>query len=600
MTQTIEPSPIISVIIPAYNSEKTIRETIGSVLNQTFGNFEIVVVDDGATDSTVAVVQSIPDSRIKVFSYSNGGLPTARNRGIEVSKGDYLTFLDADDLWTPDKLERQWQALEEHPEADVAYSWTTFVNQDGQFLYQGSSYGNDSNIYHKLLVKNCLDSGSNLLVRRRAIAQIPHFDPEFPKAADWDFYIRLAAQFKFVCVPKYQILYRVHEGSSSFNIPASEKACLTIIDRAFKQAPDSLQHLKKYTFGTLYTLYAHRVLAYPSKRSDAISAFHYLRLANHHNPVQLQIRLRILLKIIMVLLLPVPLSKRIIKRLSQRDPRRNSKTNTQLKTAIDKALIIAYKESTEQLEEALTAEGFCCEVVRQQDNPDYQNFASSHRCLLNHQQAWKKAAQASHPTLIVEADFVPVIGMGRLPVPFDLEQKDVGMAWIYTCAPQLYSVTPGGYGEGFSTALVAYIVTPEGAKSLCDFVDEITEKYGTGYHTFDSQIDNYLRGKGFKNYIPFRNYGEHGGKSNPEHRRNGMSGIHHADLLYGKLAFRPPFLVDQSNPQLQFISIRLKARLKGIARLLLGKYLRPAIVLRSSTPFRLVRFALRRQFRSHP
>ncbi|MBD1821330.1 glycosyltransferase family 2 protein [Cyanobacteria bacterium FACHB-DQ100] len=594
------------MIIPAYNAEKTIRETIESVLNQTFKDFEVVVVNDGATDKTLEIVQSICDPRIKVFSYVNSGKSLARNRGIELSKGEYLSFLDADDLWTPDKLEEQWKALQNHPEADVTYSWTNFIDGAGNLRYQGARYGNAENIYRKLLVKNCFGSGSNILVRRSAIAQMSfHFDPSLPNAEDWDFYIRLAAQFKFVCVPKYQILYRTHNGSSSFNIQASEAACLKIIDRAFKQAPDSLRYLRKDTLAALYTYYAHRVLANPSKRSNAVSAFRYLRLAVHHDSVAPQTILRLLLKIFIVLLLPVPLSRMMIKKLSQRDSSQNFRPNktsnlTQLKMAIGKALIIAYKESTQQLEEALTSEGFCCEVVRQEDKPEYQDFASIHRCMLNHRQAWEKAAQASHPTLIVESDFVPVVGMGSLSAPFNLDQKNVGIAWLYTCAPQLYSVTPEGYGEGFSTALVAYVVTPEGAKSLCEsFVEEITEKYGASYHNFDSQIDNYLRRKGFKNYIPFRNYGEHGGKSNPEHRRNGMSGIHHADLLYGKLAFLPPFLVDQANPQLKLIHVRSKARLKGMARLLLGKYLRPAIVRRSSTPFRLIKFAVSRHFQAH-
>ncbi|MBE9012338.1 glycosyltransferase [Pseudanabaenaceae cyanobacterium LEGE 13415] len=590
--QSIEFSPIISVVIPAYNAEKTIQETIESVLNQTFENFEVIVINDGATDQTLEIIQSIQDPRIQVFSYANAGKSIARNRGIELSKGNYLAFLDADDLWTPDKLKQQWQALQDHPDASVAYSWTYFINENGKVLFSGTKYGNDSNIYHKLLVRNCLESGSNILVKRSAIAQISHFDPTLAKAEDWDFYLRLASQFKFVCVPKYQILYRVHEGSSSFNIQASENACLTIIDRAFKQAPESLQHLKKYTLATLYTYYVIKLLTYPAKRSDGILAFHYLRLAAKYNPALCKTIWKDLLKILAILLFPLSWSRRLIKAFTKKRA-----ISTPLKAAIDKTLIIAYKESTTQLEEALTAEGFCCEVVRQQDKPEYQNFASSHRCLLNHRQAWEKAAQASHPTLIVESDFVPVVCIGHLPIPFNLEQKNVGVAWLYTCAPQLYSVTSEGFGEGFSSALVAYIVTPEGAKILCEsFVEEITAKYGTGYHTFDSEIDHYLRRKGFKNYIPFRNYGEHGGKSNPEHRCNGMSGIHHADLLYGKLAFLPPFLMDHSYPQLRYISTRLQARLKGMARLLLGKYLRPAIVHRSSTPLRLIRFALRRHF----
>lgn len=584
--------PIISVVIPAYNAEKTIQETIQSVLNQTFQNFEIVIVNDGSTDRTLEIIQSIPDPRIKVFSYSNSGKSMTRNRGIELSQGEYLAFLDADDLWTSDKLEQQWQALQDYSEASVAYSWTHFIDKNGTALFPGTKYGNDSNIYHKLLVRNCLESGSNILVRRSAIAQIPHFDPTLSKAEDWDFYLRLAAQFKFVCVPKYQILYRMHEGSSSFNIRASETACLTIIDRAFKQAPDFLQHLKQYSLATLYTYYTIKLLAYPSKRADGILALKYLHIAAKHNPALYKTIWKDLLKILVILLFPPALSKEFIALFSKK-----KSATLPLKTAIDKTLIIAYKESTTQLEEALTAEGLPCEVIRQHDKPEYQDFASTHRCMLNHRQAWEKAAQASHPTLIVESDFVPVVGIGRLPVPFNLEQKNVGIAWLYTCAPQLYSVTPEGYGEGFSTALVAYVVTPEGAKSLCEsFVEEITEKYGTSYHTFDSQIDNYLRRKGFKNYIPFRNYGEHGGKSNPEHRHHGMSGIHHADLLYGELAFLPPFLVNQSNPRLKFIGVRLRARLKGIARLLLGKYLRPAIVRRSSTPLRLIKFALVRQF----
>ncbi len=263
---------------------------------------------------------------------------------------------------------------------------------------------------------------------------------------------------------------------------------------------------------------------------------------------------------------------------------------------IPNLLIIAYRESTEQLEATLAQEGFECEVLRQLDQPEYQNYAAIHRCMLNHQRAWKLASQSEQPTLIVEADFVPVVGMGQLPVPFNLQQANVGIAWLYTCAPQLYSVTPEGFGEGFSTSMVAYILTPEGARHLCDLVDEIIAKHGTGYHNFDSEVDEFLRKRGFKNYVPFRNYGEHGGRSNPEHHRNGMNGVHHADLLYGRLAFTPLFLVGQKHPRLKVWQMRSHARLKGIVRLLLRKYLRFPIVRNSSVPLRLIRFAIGRHF----
>ncbi|HBL15031.1 MAG TPA: glycosyl transferase family A, partial [Cyanobacteria bacterium UBA11162] len=109
--------------------EKTIKETIESILNQTFVDFELIVINDGSTDSTVDIVTSIQDSRLQVFSYPNAGLAASRNRGIDRATGKYISFIDADDLWTPDKLERQLKALEENPQAAVAYSWTDCIDE---------------------------------------------------------------------------------------------------------------------------------------------------------------------------------------------------------------------------------------------------------------------------------------------------------------------------------------------------------------------------------------------------------------------------------------------------------------------------------------
>jgi hypothetical protein len=269
--------------------------------------------------------------------------------------------------------------------------------------------------------------------------------------------------------------------------------------------------------------------------------------------------------------------------------------------AIGKAYIVAYREDTAELEQAIATSGFDYEVLRQLDQPEYAAYAASYRCLLNHQTAWQRAAIANQPTLIMEADFVPVQNIGQLPLPFDLNQANVGIAWLYTCAPQIYSVTAAGFVEGFSTALVAYVLTPNGAANLCGLVEAITRSHGTGYCTFDSEIDRFLLDRGFKNYIGFRNYGEHGGRANPEHRRNGMSGIHRADVLYGKLAFTPRYAIAPSSSTSQstenFTWARFRARTKGIGRLLSGKLLRPAIVRNSTVPLRLVRTAIQRQLR---
>lgn len=261
---------------------------------------------------------------------------------------------------------------------------------------------------------------------------------------------------------------------------------------------------------------------------------------------------------------------------------------------IDQVFIIAYKESTELLEEAFKKENFSCEVLRQKHQPEYQNYSSSYLCLLNHKNAWEKTIQQNKPSLIVEADFIPVIGIGKLPPPFNPDEKNIGIAWLYTCAPQIYSVSKDGYAQGYSTSMVAYIITPESARVLIELAHEIKEKIGaTHYSSWDSMVDSFLRARKLKNYLPFRNYGEHGGIPNPEHRQNGLSPTHRADILYQKLAFMPPYVTDEKYGQNYFL-VRFQARLKGLARLATGKYLRFPVVKGSSVPMRILRFAIGR------
>lgn len=263
---------------------------------------------------------------------------------------------------------------------------------------------------------------------------------------------------------------------------------------------------------------------------------------------------------------------------------------------ISRVLIVAYQESTQDLEKLLSSQGFDTEVLRQEAKPEYKNFSRSYLCLMNHQRAWEKATQEAQSTMIIEADFVPVVGFGKLPLPFNPHQSDVGISWLYTCAPQLYYVSTDGYAEGFSTSAVAYIVTPQSACYLLELAAEIREKVGvSNYSSWDSTIDSFLRHKKLKNYIPWRNYGEHGGLPNPEHYQNKLSKTHRADVLYGQLAFMPLYAVGKNTGNLRFLLVRLWARVKGIARLLTGRFLRVKVLQNSSFPARLLSFAIFRQ-----
>lgn len=262
---------------------------------------------------------------------------------------------------------------------------------------------------------------------------------------------------------------------------------------------------------------------------------------------------------------------------------------------IGKVLIIAYKEPTDLLEKTLREEGLTPEVVRQAENPAMQDFSPSYRCLLNHRSAWEKALHEPQPTLIVEADFVPVRGLGQLPLSYPGDRTDLGIAWLYTCAPQIYSVSQEGYAEGFSTAMVAYIITNHSAEYLMQLADRIKDEIGPqNYSAWDSGIDAFLRQHKFKNYVPFRNYGEHGGRPNPEHRQNKLSSSHRADVLYGKLAFLPMYAGEAQEGSFKLLGVRLKARIKGIGRLVTGRYIRLPVLKQSSVPGRLLSFAIRR------
>ncbi|MEM9156913.1 MAG: glycosyltransferase [Cyanobacteria bacterium P01_F01_bin.33] len=254
--------PTVSVIIPAYNCEATILETIASVQRQTFVDFELIVINDGSTDRTLDLLKTLREPRLKVFSYANSGLSTARNRGIERASCEFISFLDADDLWTADKLARQLNALQHNPEAGAVYSRTLVIGRDGNSVYAGTSVGFEGNIYAQLLLDNFIASGSNVMLRRRAIESVGRFDRELRACEDWDYWLRLAARWSFVAVPKPQVLYRQSASSMSAKIDVMEENFLKVFQRAFGEAPAEYQVLKDRSLSNGYLFLSQLCLRY--------------------------------------------------------------------------------------------------------------------------------------------------------------------------------------------------------------------------------------------------------------------------------------------------------------------------------------------------
>ena len=318
--------PVISVIIPAYNAAKTIQETVMSVLNQSFSNLELIVINDGSQDSTLDVLSSIKDSRLQVFSSENSGVCMARNRGIELASGEFISFLDADDIWTLDKLEAQLTALQKNPQAGVAYSWVDYIDEYGNFFHQGNYININGSAYEKMLVQNILENGSNPLIRREALTEIGIFDESLTLAEDWDMWLRLSERYDFVTVPSVQILYRSSSSSASTNIVKMENSCLKLIEKSFKNAPVSLQYLKKNTLSTLYHYLTFKSLESPLSRKNGIIATRcfWNAIQNDLSTIwQWQTMSKALFKISTVLILPPEQYKKlktIVKKLLIKEP----------------------------------------------------------------------------------------------------------------------------------------------------------------------------------------------------------------------------------------------------------------------------------------
>lgn len=313
--------PIISVIIPVYNGEKTIRKTIESVLSQTFEDFELIIIDDGSQDSTVAVINEIKDPRLQVFSFPNAGVSESRNRGLAKANGKYISFLDADDLWTSDKLEAQLKTLQANPKAAVAYSWTDWIDELGQFVHSGSHISATGDVYRKLLVRDFIESGSNPLIRSQALAEVGGFDKSLTTAADWDMWLRLAAHYHFCVVPSVQILYRVAGNSMSSNVWKIETESLKVIERNFAQAHKALQHLKRETLGNRYKYLTFKAVEGNLERKKGLAAARFLSLAVRYDPSMLRrvpIMLIVLAKIAAATLLPSQQANMLLQAVKRR------------------------------------------------------------------------------------------------------------------------------------------------------------------------------------------------------------------------------------------------------------------------------------------
>ena len=198
--------PKVSVIIPTYNRAVFLSEAIDSVLNQSFRDFELIIVDDGSTDSTPHILRRW-EGRIRWMRQENSGVSRARNTGIRAARGRYLSFLDSDDLWAREKLEVQVGFLDANPHYGVCYTDEVWIRR-GRRVNPKKIHGKYSGWIFDRCLPLCIISPSSVLMRREVLDAVGCFDERLPVCEDYDLWLRVASRYPIFFLDKKLIIKR--------------------------------------------------------------------------------------------------------------------------------------------------------------------------------------------------------------------------------------------------------------------------------------------------------------------------------------------------------------------------------------------------------
>ena len=243
--------PTVSVIIPTYNRRAYVQEAVDSVLAQTYTDYEIIVIDDGSTDGTGEALRercgALSDGRIIYEWQENQGLSAARNRGIESSRGQYIALLDSDDLWMPEKLERQVACLSQHPEVAMVFSQARIIDAAGNMASNrilNSEVTEEKLSLEALCFENCILVPSSAVIARSALDRVGVFDPEIPcYGEDYDLFMRIRLVSPIACIDQPLVAYRIHGsnlgGLTAENSGAWLRAQLRTLGKVFAAWPNA-------------------------------------------------------------------------------------------------------------------------------------------------------------------------------------------------------------------------------------------------------------------------------------------------------------------------------------------------------------------------
>lgn len=236
----------VSVIIPCYNAEDFIKEAIESVLSQSFQNFEILVVDNNSKDQSKAIIESFQDDRVKYLKQEIQGEAAARNKGIEEASGEYIAFLDADDLWKTNKLEEHIKIHDANPDYGLSYSNCDYMLKDDGTLHTMIRLGFTGTVYYNLLAENFIITPSSVVVKKSVLDKVGNFNNTYINGTDYDMWLRIAKKHKIIFLEEPLSIYRQHDGqiTHTTDIERIIENNKTIIETNLVDHFDFFEHVK--------------------------------------------------------------------------------------------------------------------------------------------------------------------------------------------------------------------------------------------------------------------------------------------------------------------------------------------------------------------
>lgn len=275
-------TPLVSVIMPAFNAERYIERSIESVLDQSYKHFELLVVNDGSSDGTEKIIKKFAarDSRVRYAEQPNAGISAARNLVIARAKGEFIAPLDADDLWHPAFLERQVaRMLEAGPRVGLTYTWTAEIDDAGAYNGNAANYLVEGEVYLKLICCNFVVFPGSCLIRKATLERAGEYDTSGRINEDWDLNLRIADVAEYRCVPAFLSFYRRHSTSVSHD-PLFGAGYWTVIDKVRKDHPDVPARIYRWSKGLYYAYLANRAL----DRGALGACLRYLMIAAFADP----------------------------------------------------------------------------------------------------------------------------------------------------------------------------------------------------------------------------------------------------------------------------------------------------------------------------